>query len=173
MRQYYPRGRSPENQDVDAQHGCNGWSPSGARDGSRCDSRTGKAGRRSDPAKGAGGLSPLAEGRNDQPVRCAVTDNHIFFVWQERLLFSPKLSGASPNYERVLPKSHALNRNDLRSALERVAQFTESKTRCLVVEVSTNQLCVRTQEGAVAESEESVATLYAASPRVILFQTPI
>jgi DNA polymerase-3 subunit beta len=73
----------------------------------------------------------------------------------------------------VLPKSHAaslsLNRNDLRSALERVGQFTESKTRCVVVEVSTNQLCVRAQDGAVGESEESLATSYAGEPARIGF----
>jgi DNA polymerase III subunit beta len=123
-----------------------------ARDGSRCDSRAGKAG--SGPAKDAGGLSAFCR-RPQQPggPLCAITDNHIFFVWQERLLFSPKLSGVFPNYERVLPKSHAaslsLNRNDLRSALERVAQFTESKTRCVAIEVSTNRLCVRAHDTAV------------------------
>jgi len=115
----------------------------------------------------------FAEGRNDQPVRCAVTDNHIFFVWQERLLFSRKLSGNFPSYERVLPKSLAaslsLNRNDLRSALERVAQFAESKTRCVVVEVSTNQLCVRAQDSGAGESEESLAISYAGEPARIGF----
>ena len=111
------------------------------------------------PRKTLAAFLRFAEGRNDQPVRCAITDKHIFFVWQERLLFSRKLSGNFPSYERVLPRSHAaslsLNRNDLRSALERVAQFTESKTRCVVVEVSTNQLCVRAQDGAVGESEDA------------------
>jgi DNA polymerase III subunit beta len=115
----------------------------------------------------------FSEGRNDQTLRCALTDNHIFFIWQERLLFSRKLSGAFPSYERVLPKSHAacvsLNRSDLRSALERVAQFTESKTRCVVVEVSPNQVCVRAQDGAVGESEESLATSYAGEPARIGF----
>jgi DNA polymerase-3 subunit beta len=42
---------------IDAQHGFHRWSSSGARDGSGCDSRAGKAGRRSDSAKGAGHLS--------------------------------------------------------------------------------------------------------------------
>jgi DNA polymerase-3 subunit beta len=120
------------------------------------------------PRKTLAAFLRFAEGRNDQPVRCAVTDNHIFFVWQERLLFSRKLSGVFPDYERVLPKSHAaslsVNRKDLRSALERVAQFTESKTRCVVVEVSTNQLCVHAQDGGVGESEEALETTYAGEP---------
>lgn len=117
------------------------------------------------PRKTLAAFLRFAEGRYDQPVRCAVTDNHIFFVWQERLLFSRKLSGVFPSYERVLPKSHAaslsLNCNDLRRALERVAQFTESKTRCVVVEVSTNQLCVRARDAAVGESEEALEATYA------------
>lgn len=107
----------------------------------------------------------FAEGRNDRSVRCTVTDNHLFFVWQERLLFSRKLSGSFPDYERALPKSHAaslsLHRKDLRSALERVAQFSESKTRCVVVEMSTNQLTIRAQDANVGESEESMAVTYA------------
>ena len=106
----------------------------------------------------------FAEGRNDQPVRCTVTDNHLFFVWQERLLFSRKLSGAFPNYERALPQSHAvslaLNRNDFRSSLERVGQFSESKSRCVVVEVSANQLTVRAQDIAIGESEEALPVTY-------------
>ncbi|MBV9084546.1 MAG: DNA polymerase III subunit beta, partial [Acidobacteriaceae bacterium] len=125
------------------------------------------------PRKTLAAFLRFAEARKDQPVRCAVTDNHIFFVWQGRLLFSRKLSGAFPNYERVLPKSHAaslsLNRNDLRSALERVAQFAENKTRCVVVEVSTNQLRVRAQDGAVGESEESLVVSYAGEPARIGF----
>ena len=125
------------------------------------------------PRKALAAFLRFAEGRNDQAVRCAVTDNHIFFVWQERLLFGRKLSGAFPNYERVLPMSHAaslsLNRKDLRSALERVAQFTESKTRCVVVEVSINQICVRAQDIAVGESEESLVTSYAGEPARIGF----
>jgi DNA polymerase-3 subunit beta len=99
------------------------------------------------PRKTLAAFLRFAEGRHDQPVRCAITDNHLFFVWQERLLFSRKLSGAFPNYERVLPKSHAvslaLNRNEFRGSLERVAQFSDSKSRCVVVEVSANQLTVR------------------------------
>lgn len=125
------------------------------------------------PRKTLAAFLRFAEGRNDHPVRCAVTDNNIFFVWQERLLVSRKLSGAFPSYERVLPKSHAvslsLNRNDLRNALARVAQFTESKTRCVVVEVSTNQLCVRAQDTAVAESEESLVISYSGEPARIGF----
>ena len=50
-----------------------------------------------------------------------------------------------------------------------MAQFTESKTRCVVVEVSTNQLCVRAQDIAVGESEESLATSYAGEPARIGF----
>lgn len=115
----------------------------------------------------------FADGRNDQPVRCAITDNHLFFVWQERLLFSRKLSGSFPDYERVLPRSHAaslsLSRNDFRSAIERVAQFSESKTRCVVVEVSTNQVCVRAQDAAIGESEESIPVTYSGNATRIGF----
>jgi DNA polymerase-3 subunit beta len=57
----------------------------------------------------------------------------------------------------------------LRRALERVAQFTESKTRCVAVEVAMNQLCVRAQDIAVGESEESLAISYSGEPARIGF----
>lgn len=125
------------------------------------------------PRKTLSAFLRFAEGRNDQPVRCAITDNHLFFVWQERLLFSRKLSSSFPDYERVLPRSHAaslsLSRNDFRSAIERVAQFSESKTRCVVVEVSTNQICVRAQDAAIGESEETIPVTYSGTATRIGF----
>jgi DNA polymerase III subunit beta len=115
----------------------------------------------------------FVEGRNDQSVRCTVTDNHLFFVWQERLLFSRKLSGVFPNYERVLPKTHtasvALSRDEFRGSIERVAQFAETKSRCVVVEVSANQLIVRAKDSAIGESEESLPVTYSGEPARIGF----
>ena len=106
----------------------------------------------------------FAEGRNDQPVRCSVTENHLFFVLQERLLFSRKLGGAFRNYERVLPQNHAVslavNRNEFRGSLERVAQFAENKSHCVVVELSANQLTVRAQDNTIGESEEALPVTY-------------
>ncbi len=41
------------------------------------------------PRKTLAAFLRFAEGRNDQPVRCGVTDNHLFFVWHPRITVSP------------------------------------------------------------------------------------
>src|SRR6516225_10175435 len=60
-------------------------------------------------------------------------DNHLFFQLGDRLLLSRKLTGNFPDYERVLPKEHGhsvvLERDELRSAIERVAQFSDERSR--------------------------------------------
>ena len=56
--------------------------------------------------------------------------------------------------------SLALNRNEFRGSLERVAQFTESKSRSIVLEVSANQLIVRAKDTAIGESEEAMPVTY-------------
>jgi DNA polymerase III subunit beta len=115
------------------------------------------------PKKALSAFLRFGEARNDQPVRFAVTDNHIFFVWQERLLISRKLSGAFPNYERVLPahsRSLSFNRDDLRASIERVAQFAEMHSRQIVVEISPGQLALRSEDYNIGQSEEVLPASY-------------
>lgn len=110
----------------------------------------------------------FSEGRNDQAVRCSVTENHLFFVWKERLLLSRKLGGSFPNYERVLPKQYgrsiSLERKELRASIERVSSFSDTKTRCVVVEVSQGQLALRAEDSNVGESEEVLPVTYNDEP---------
>lgn len=115
------------------------------------------------PKKALSAFLRFAEGRNDQPVRFAVTDNHIFFVWQERLLLSRKLSGMFPNYERALPAHSrflSLNRDDLRASIERVAQFAEAHSRQIVIEISSGQLALRSEDYNIGKSEEVLPVSY-------------
>src|SRR5262249_31868216 len=75
----------------------------------------------------AGEVDPAAQ------VKFSGDENHLFFQLGERLLLSRKLTGNFPDYERVLPKdqphSLALNRDELRGAIERVAQFSDERSR--------------------------------------------
>lgn len=110
----------------------------------------------------------FAEARNDQPVRCSITENHIFFVWQERLLLSRKLSGAFPDYRRVLPEQYSrsllLDRSELRASIERVSRFAEARTRCVVIEISPGQLSLRAEDTDVGQSEEVLPIAYNDEP---------
>ena len=62
-------------------------------------------------------------------------DNHLFFGFGDRLLLCRKLSGNFPDFERVLPKEHAhsvkLEKEELRGTIERVAQFSDERSRAI------------------------------------------
>ncbi len=109
----------------------------------------------------------FSDSRNDQPVRCSVTDNHLFFTWSERLLLSRRLTGSFPNYERVLPTagcSVVLERNEFRASIERVSRFSDSQTRCIAIEVSPGRLALHAEESNIGESEEVLPVAYDGEP---------
>ena len=54
------------------------------------------------------------------------------------LLITRKLTGNFPDYERVLPKDHTLiaklQKDEIRAAIERVAQFADERSRAIRVQ---------------------------------------
>ena len=100
----------------------------------------------------------FSEGRNDRMLRCAFTENHLFFAWGDQLLLSRKLNGSFPDYEKILPKQYersmSLERDELRASVERVSRFSDSRLRCILLEASAGQLALRAAESNVGESEE-------------------
>ena len=91
-------------------------------------------------------------------------ENHLFFQLGERLLLSRKLTGNFPDYERVLPKEHAhsvnLNREELKAAIERVAQFSDERSRSIRLSASAGELKIYSSVSETGESEESVPVAY-------------
>src|SRR5258706_8089416 len=79
-------------------------------------------------------------------VRFSGDDNHLFFELGERLLLSRKLTGNFPDFERVLPKDQpntvTLNREELRGAIERVAQFSDERSRAISLTMGKGELKV-------------------------------
>ena len=71
-------------------------------------------------------------------------ENHLFFKLGDRLLLSRKLTGNFPDYERVLPKeqpnSVTLQREEFRAAIERVAQFSDERSRAIRVRVGDGEV---------------------------------
>src|SRR5215469_12719522 len=86
------------------------------------------------------------EGGEDATAVFAGDDNHLFFQVAHRLLITRKLTGNFPDYERVLPKDHVvtakLQKDEIRSAIERVAQFADERSRAIRVQFTNGEVRV-------------------------------
>ncbi len=98
-------------------------------------------------------------------VRFGGDDNHLFFEFGPRLLITRKLTGNFPDYERVLPQDNSniasLAKDDIRSAIERVAQFADERSRAIRVQFTNGEVKVFSSALETGESEESVPCEYA------------
>jgi DNA polymerase-3 subunit beta len=110
---------------------------------------------------------------SDAIVRFSGDENHLFFEVGERLLLSRKLTGNFPDYERVLPKeqplSVSLNREELRSAIERVAQFSDERSRAIRLSAATSEVKIHSSVSETGESEESLPAEFDGPPTEIGF----
>jgi DNA polymerase III subunit beta len=97
-------------------------------------------------------------------VQFSGDDNHLFFRLGERLLISRKLTGNFPDFDRVLPKEQpytvTLAREELRMAIERVAQFSDERSRSIRVQFGSGELTVHSIVSETGESEESLPIEY-------------
>ncbi len=117
------------------------------------------------PRKAMGEIVKLAdEGTADDKVSLAGDDNHLFFKFGERLLITRKLTGNFPDYERVLPKENThiatLAKLEIRSAIERVAQFADERSKAIRVQFSPGEVRVFSSSVETGESEENVPSEY-------------
>lgn len=91
-------------------------------------------------------------------------ENHLFFRIGSRLLITRKLTGNFPDYDRVLPKENQhlakLNRDEVRAAIERVAQFADERSRAIRVQFTSGELKIYSSSAETGESEESVPSEY-------------
>jgi len=117
------------------------------------------------PRKAMGEILKLAaESGADSLVKFAGDENHLFFQFGDRLLISRKLTGNFPDFERVLPKAHAhivqIAREELRAAIERVAQFSDERSRAIKVRFAENEAVVHSSISDSGESEENLPVEY-------------
>jgi DNA polymerase-3 subunit beta len=117
------------------------------------------------PKKAMVELSKLADdGDDDAKATFAGDDNHLYFQVGHRLLITRKLTGNFPDYERVLPKDHALlatlQKDEIRSAIERVAQFADERSRAIRVQFTNGEVRVFSSSVETGESEETVPSEY-------------
>jgi DNA polymerase-3 subunit beta len=117
------------------------------------------------PKKAMAELVKLAdEAADDATAIFSGDDNHLFFQVGHRLLITRKLTGNFPDYERVLPKDHnlvaTLRKDEIRSAIERVAQFADERSRAIRVQFATGEVRIFSSSMETGESEESVSSEY-------------
>jgi DNA polymerase III subunit beta len=118
------------------------------------------------PKKAMGEILKLGgDAAEDAAFEFSGDDNHLFFRLGDRMLMSRKLTGNFPDYERVLPKEHpheiALPRDEFRASIERVAQFSDERSRAIRVRLSKEDLKVFSSISETGESEESLQVDYA------------
>jgi DNA polymerase-3 subunit beta len=116
------------------------------------------------PRKAMSEIQKLASDDPAKRVEFSGSDNHLFFRIDKRLLLSRKLTGNFPDYERVLPKEHphtlVIQRDDIKSAIERVAQFADERSKAIRLRMSSGELRVYSSVSETGESEESIPVEY-------------
>jgi len=117
------------------------------------------------PRKAMAELQKLATDADPaSALRFAGDENHLFFELGGRLLLSRKLTGNFPDFERVLPKEHphsvSVNREEFRGAIERVAQFSDERSRGIRVQAGGGELKVHSSVSETGESEDSIPAAY-------------
>jgi len=116
------------------------------------------------PKKAMGELVKLADSEPEATATFAGDDNHLFFQVGQRLLITRKLTGNFPDYERVLPKDHGLRatlqKDEIRAAIERVAQFADERSRAIRVQFTNAEVRIFSSSVEMGESEESVNCEY-------------
>jgi DNA polymerase-3 subunit beta len=119
------------------------------------------------PKKAMSEIQKLASDDPDKQVEFSGNENHLFFRIDKRLLLSRKLTGNFPDYERVLPKEHphtiVVQRDELKAAIERVAQFADERSRAIRVQVGSGELKVYSSISETGESEETIPVEYSNS----------
>ena len=117
------------------------------------------------PRKAMGEILKLAaEVKPDMMIRFSGNENHLFFELGERLLLSRKLTGNFPDFERVLPRDHPhyveINRDELKAAIERVAQFSDERSKAIRFRVEPGEVKIHSSLSETGESEESLPVEY-------------
>src|ERR1700728_1307249 len=117
------------------------------------------------PRKAMAEITKLSDDAgSDAKVRFGGDDNHLFFEFGPRLLITRKLTGNFPDYERVLPADNTniakLVKDDIKSAIERVAQFADERSRAIRVQFTAGEVKVFSSALETGESEERVPGEY-------------
>jgi DNA polymerase-3 subunit beta len=106
-------------------------------------------------------------------IEFAKDDSTLFFRIGSRLMTSRQLTGQFPNFEAVLPKDNSkvvpLNSDELNSAILRVAQFADERSRAVRLKLEKGELKLSASSTEAGESEDSIEAPYTGEPLTIGF----
>ena len=127
------------------------------------------------PKKAMSEVYSLLQNSDVEFIEFAKDDSTLFFRIGERLLTSRQLTGQFPNYEAVLPrettKSVVVHGGDLNTAIQRVAQFADERSRAIRMKLDKNELKISSSSTDSGESEDSIETAYTADALTIGFNS--
>ena len=109
-------------------------------------------------------LKLLHEADPEAKVEFSADENNLFFGAGSRLLVARKLTGNFPDYERVLPAEHpnrvALNRDEFRAAVERVAQFADERSHAIRIGFAPGEVKLHASLSDTGSTEETLPAVY-------------
>ncbi len=116
------------------------------------------------PKKAMDELKTLLDSTDAESIEFAKDESTLFFRIGPRLLTSRQLTGQFPNFEAVLPKDNnksiTLHGEDLGSAIARVAQFADERSRAVRLKLENGELKLSASSAEMGESEDSIETDY-------------
>lgn len=117
------------------------------------------------PKKAMDELKALVDAAEDvETIDFAKDESTLFFRIGPRLLTSRQLTGQFPNFEAVLPKDNnkhvSLNGDDFNAAIQRVAQFSDERSRAVRLRLEKGELKLSASSTETGESEDSIETPY-------------
>ena len=115
----------------------------------------------------------VLDSTDPETIEFAKDDSTLFFRIGSRLLTSRQLTGQFPNFEAVLPKDNSkivpLNSSDLNSAILRVAQFADERSRAVRLRLEKGELKISASSTEAGESEDSIEAPYTGETLTIGF----
>ncbi|HET9129441.1 MAG TPA: DNA polymerase III subunit beta, partial [Terriglobia bacterium] len=117
------------------------------------------------PKKAMGELvRMISESADTEKIGFSRDDNHLFFDLGKRLLVSRMLTGQFPNYEAVLPRNNdrtfAVDREEITSAIRRVAILSDERSRTVKVAVASGSLEITASHSDLGEAHETIEIEY-------------
>jgi DNA polymerase III subunit beta len=116
------------------------------------------------PKKAMDELKSLVDSTDVEAIEFAKDESTLFFRIGPRLLTSRQLTGQFPNFEAVLPKDNSksitLHGDEFGSAISRVAQFADERSRAVRIKLEKGELKLSASSAETGESEDSLETDY-------------
>ena len=117
------------------------------------------------PKKAMGELVRMVSESGDvEQIGFSRDDNHLFFDLGKRLLISRMLTGQFPNYEAVLPRGNdrtfSINRDEITSAIKRVAILSDERSRTVKLALGNNALEITASHSDLGEAHETMEVEY-------------